>query len=153
MTASREFNFEAFAAKFDASLLKLLTAEVLTTKRSRRFLSGFIGTSRKYSARPQQLRHGGNFTAPIVHGPSGAKYRLRRRCLDRPGVLSLSKLGISVRIGAVYLSHDKPKRVGHWPTRCFGCQSSTLRLAVVADTRLCETHHNGQGHFRSISGF
>lgn len=37
MTASREFNFEAFAAKFDASLLKLLTAEVLTTKRSRRF--------------------------------------------------------------------------------------------------------------------
>jgi len=47
MTASREFNFEAFAAKFDASLLKVLTAEVLTTKRSRRFLSGFIGTSRK----------------------------------------------------------------------------------------------------------
>lgn len=41
MTASREFNFEAFAAKFDASLLKLLPAEVLTTKRSRRFLSGF----------------------------------------------------------------------------------------------------------------
>ena len=37
MTGSREFNFEAFAAKFDASLLKLLTAEVLTTKRSRRF--------------------------------------------------------------------------------------------------------------------
>ena len=30
MTASREFNFEAFAVKIDASLLKLLTAEVLT---------------------------------------------------------------------------------------------------------------------------
>lgn len=41
MTASRECNFEAFAAKFDASLLKLLTAEVLTTKRSR-LLAPFI---------------------------------------------------------------------------------------------------------------
>lgn len=47
MTGLSRINFEAFAAKFDGPLLKLLTAEVLTTKRSRRFLSGFIGTSRK----------------------------------------------------------------------------------------------------------
>ena len=74
MTASREFNFEAFAAKFDASLLKLLTAEVLTTKR-----------------RP-----------PIPQLHWHQQKNIRR--------------DLNKRIGAVYSSHDKLKRVGHWPT-------------------------------------
>ena len=33
MTASREFNLEAFAAKFDASLLKLLDAQFMPSFR------------------------------------------------------------------------------------------------------------------------